>query len=253
MEKYIAISAIDERIVAKNNDYFDLMNDHICFLDAKYTKNQSRPGIVWIFMNQRTKEYMAIPETDISDRLRWLLELQDYELYSDNVQISQVKEYMELMEPAAKTLKFIVKPLSFREAKDYINTYHRHHKSPQGHKFLIGIYDQNDSLIGVAIAGRPVSRYLDDGETLEVTRCCVQEGFKNAVSKLYSAVISAAKAMGYKQIITYTLMTENGSSMKAVGFKLDKLTAGGSWNSPSRPRTNRHPTIPKHRWSKVIN
>ena len=62
------------------------------------------------------------------------------------------------------------------------------------------------------------------------------EGFKNAVSKLYSSVCKAAKAFGYKKVITYTLATETGSSMKAVGFKLDV----------------KHPTTPKFRWVKNL-
>ena len=72
-------------------------------------------------------------------------------------------------------------------------------------------------LAGVAIVGRPVSRYLDDGKTLEVNRLCT-DGTKNACSFLYAAAARAARAMGYQRIITYTLDTEGGASLRAAGW-----------------------------------
>ncbi|QPA61394.1 hypothetical protein INQ55_23705 (plasmid) [Lysinibacillus sphaericus] len=151
----------------------------------------------------------------------------------------------------AKPVKYEIVPVTLKEAQQFVDQYHRHHKQPQGHKFSIGL-QINNKLIGVIIAGRPVSRLLDNKQTLEVTRCCVIEGFKNAVSKLYSSVCKAAKAFGYKKVITYTLATETGSSMKAAGFKLDVISAGGSWNSKSRQRVDKHPTTPKFRWVKNL-
>ena len=62
-----------------------------------------------------------------------------------------------------------LKPISLRDANEYVRKYHRHHKPVAGHKFSIGC-EADGELVGVIIAGRPVSRYLDDGFTLEVTR-----------------------------------------------------------------------------------
>ena len=62
-----------------------------------------------------------------------------------------------------------LKPISLRDANEYVRQYHRHHKPVAGHKFSIGC-EADGELVGVIIAGRPVSRYLDDGFTLEVTR-----------------------------------------------------------------------------------
>lgn len=64
-----------------------------------------------------------------------------------------------------------LKPVSLREANEYVKQQHRHHKPVVGHKFSIGC-EADGELAGVVIAGRPVSRYLDDGRTLEVTRLC---------------------------------------------------------------------------------
>ena len=118
-----------------------------------------------------------------------------------------------------------LRPISLRDANEYVRQHHRHHKPVAGHKFSIGC-EADGELVGVIIAGRPVSRYLDDGFTLEVTRLCTN-GAKNACSFLYGAAARAAAAMGYKRIITYTLESENGASFglpagfvkaKRVGF-----------------------------------
>ena len=106
-------------------------------------------------------------------------------------------------------------PMSLREANVYVDAHHRHHKSVVGHKFSIGC-EKDGQLAGVVIVGRPVSRYLDNGTTLEVTRLC-SNGEKNVCSFLYGAAARAAKALGYRKIITYTLDTEPGiSPSKAI-------------------------------------
>ena len=79
----------------------------------------------------------------------------------------------------------VLVPISLRAANDFVSKYHRHHKRTAGHKFSIGV-QENGQLVGVAICGRPVSRFLDDGLTLEVNRVCT-DGTKNACSMLYRA------------------------------------------------------------------
>lgn len=147
----------------------------------------------------------------------------------------------------------IIKPLSFRAACDFVKENHRHHKPPQGHKFSIGLY-VNDELIGVVIVGRPIARMSDNGTTAEVTRLCT-DGTHNACSKLYSAARKTAFAMGYTRIITYILSSESGGSLKASGWVRIGERGGGSWSVPSRPRTDKHPLEKKVLWqvtSKLI-
>jgi hypothetical protein len=105
----------------------------------------------------------------------------------------------------------------------------------------------NGDIVGVVIVGRPVARMLDDGKTLEVTRCCT-DGTHNACSMLYSAARRAAKALGYKRIITYILATETGGSLKAAGWRLVGPAGGGSWNRTGRPRKDKAPIIGKVMW-----
>lgn len=119
-------------------------------------------------------------------------------------------------------------PITYRRACDFVRELHRHNKPPTGHKFSVGLED-NGVLIGVAMAGRPISRHFDDGLTLEVNRNCT-DGTKNANSMLYGAVRRAAWGIGYQRLITYTQADESGASLRAAGFELVKtLPARHSW------------------------
>lgn len=144
-----------------------------------------------------------------------------------------------------------ISPVTFKEAKEFVNEHHRHNVAPQGQKFSIGV-KEDGALIGVVTVGRPIARRNDDGVTAEITRCCVIEGHKNANSLLYAAAWRAARAMGYHRIITYTLPTESGASLRAAGFVQVGMTEGkaNGWSVPSRPREmpEKYPTGPKIIW-----
>lgn len=140
----------------------------------------------------------------------------------------------------------VIVPITYKEACHFIKKYHRHHKPPQGHKFSIGL-QVDDKLIGVAVIGRPVSRVLDDGFTAEVTRLCT-DGTKNAASKLYAAAWRSVRAMGYVKLITYILNSEPGTSLIAAGWKCIGQAGGGSWNTLSRRREDKHPLQTKIRF-----
>jgi hypothetical protein len=75
---------------------------------------------------------------------------------------------------------------------------------------------------------------------------------KNAASKLYGAAWRAAKAMGYKRLITYTLIEEEGTSLKAAGYKFLYVVKGGTWNRHDRPRIDKHPTGDKKFWEATL-
>lgn len=127
-----------------------------------------------------------------------------------------------------------VVPMTLAEANAFVETHHRHHGRVQGHKFSIGLAE-GDRIAGVAIVGRPVARHLDDGMTLEVTRCCT-DGVRNGCSMLYGSAWRAVKALGYRRLITYVLADESGGSLRASGWRMIGVRGGGNWNCPSRPR-----------------
>lgn len=149
-------------------------------------------------------------------------------------------------------MKLDLQPISQEEAFAFIAMHHRHHLPPVGWKFGVAVNQENfDGLrvvVGVVTVGRPVARAFDNGWTLEVTRCCVAEGHPGAASKLYAAAWRATQALGYKRLITYTLKTERGSSIRAAGWRYLGDAGGGSWNCESRPRVDKAPTEQKTLW-----
>ena len=140
-------------------------------------------------------------------------------------------------------------PVSLKAANTFVAEHHRHHKPVVGHKFSIGCA-LDGRLVGVAIVGRPVSRYLDNGLTLEVNRLCT-DGTKNACSMLYAAAWRAARAMGYEKIITYTLDTESGASLRAAGWTCAGLAGGKRWTGSRRPAADLYPAQMKYRYEKT--
>ena len=141
-------------------------------------------------------------------------------------------------------------PISLKTANEFVNLFHRHHKAVTGHKFSIGC-SQNGRLVGVVIVGRPVSRHLDDGKTLEVNRLCTL-GVKNACSFLYAAAARAVKAMGYEKIVTYILQSENGGSLRAAGWKCAGLAGGKEWTGARKPSVPLYPQEMKLRFEKIL-
>lgn len=141
-------------------------------------------------------------------------------------------------------------PVARKTANEYVRSVHRHHGPVTGFKFAVGLRVEG-RLVGIAIAGRPVARMLDDGLTLEVTRLCT-DGTRNACSALYSAIARAGKALGYRKVVTYILHTEAGSSLLASGFKCVAKVHGETWNRESRNRTDKHPVVDKTRWEREL-
>ena len=132
----------------------------------------------------------------------------------------------------------------------YVEQHHRHHGPVVGHKFSIGLSD-GEKIVGVAIVGRPVARHLDDGWTLEVNRLCT-DGTRNACSMLYSAAWRAARAMGYKRLVTYILDTENGASLRASGWKCVGKAGGFRWTGKRRPEVDLYPAQMKIRFERTV-
>jgi hypothetical protein len=141
-----------------------------------------------------------------------------------------------------------VVPVRFTDACAFVAAHHRHHRPPVGMKFCLGVASR-ETLVGVAIVGRPVARSFDDGKTLEVNRTAT-DGTPNANSMLYGAAWRAAKALGYDRLITYTQAGETGASLRAAGWQVvAERPARAGWNIPSRPRIDHGvDAIPRTLW-----
>jgi len=145
--------------------------------------------------------------------------------------------------------RLTIVPIFQDEAFAFIQKYHRHHKKPVGSIFQIGVAFRRE-IVGVAVVGRPVARAAQDGFTAEVTRLC-SDGTPNVCSMLYGASWRIAREMGYRRLITYILAEEMGTSLHAAGWRLIGERGGGTWNTPSRPRIDKHPTQKKLLFEKL--
>lgn len=146
------------------------------------------------------------------------------------------------------------------EARAFVKNVHRHrgpeqteHTPPVSWRFGFGVRNGGE-LIGVAMVGRPVARMLDKDTIVEVNRVAVVDNKlgEHACSMLYAAAAREAKRRGFHKIITYTLESESGASLRAAGWTPEATTTGGSWNRKSRQREDVGPTCRKVRWSRQL-
>jgi hypothetical protein len=142
-------------------------------------------------------------------------------------------------------------PLGLAAANALVVRWHRRHGPVAGYKFAIGCAVAGaEELCGVAIVGRPVSRGLDDGWTVEVLRLAT-DGTQNACSFLYGVAARAAFAIGYRRICTYLRAEESGVSLKAAGWTPVAEVHGRSWSCPARPRPDSPPAVRKRRYERL--
>jgi hypothetical protein len=143
-----------------------------------------------------------------------------------------------------------VRPSSIKAANKVVAKWHRHHDPVHGALWAVACEDDGGEVCGVAIVGRPIARLLDDGTRCEVVRVAVRDGARNACSMLYGACRRAAKALGYREIITYTLEREPGTSLLASGWRDDGIVKADDGDRPTRKRKLREGEIagPKRRW-----
>ncbi|HEY2763373.1 MAG TPA: XF1762 family protein [Pseudonocardiaceae bacterium] len=140
-------------------------------------------------------------------------------------------------------------PVTRATARGFVTLHHRHHRPPPGSVFNVGVANDADELVGVAMCGYPVAREWADGQTLEVNRTAT-DGTEHANSMLYAACWRAAKALGYRRLITYTQAGESGASLRAAGWRVvAQRPPRRGWDTPSRPREDRGVDgIPRTLW-----
>lgn len=135
-------------------------------------------------------------------------------------------------------------PVSVTRARQFVQEHHRHNEAPPATnvQFAVGLAE-GDEVIAVCTAGRPVARSLADGLTLEVNRVCVKDVRRNANSMMYGAIGRAAQALGCHRLVTYTLESESGASLRAAGFRTPVPIGARSWEKSSPKRTRYDYTI----------
>jgi hypothetical protein len=148
-----------------------------------------------------------------------------------------------------------LKPIAMDKAQEFVKQYHRHnHEVRFGQKYAISVVDSSGELWAVAIVSHPSAKGLNHGGyTGEVRRVCTRPGAPtNCCSKLYSACWRAWKAMGGTKMITYTLVGEPGTSLKAAGYKRVAKskghTPGTSWDTHPRRGKVAGTVTPQDKW-----
>jgi hypothetical protein len=160
--------------------------------------------------------------------------------------------------PLGAALRIV--PVTIQDAKHFVEAWHRHNRAPVGALFAVGVADDADVLRGVAIIARPTARAFQDGMTAEVSRTAT-DGVPNGNSMLYGAAWRAARALGYRRLVTYThtryygptcadeqclhyscqaiRVSETGTSLRAAGWQvIAERPPRAGWSAPSRPRNN---------------
>lgn len=149
-----------------------------------------------------------------------------------------------------------IRPVRFGVCKAFVEAHHHHCRPPAGWRFGAGCFN-GPTMVGVAMVGRPVARMIDATQVVEVNRLCIDRDLspalrRNAASKLLGFAAKEARRRGFARIITYTLQSEGGASLRAAGWLEDGHSPGGSWSRPSRARGESGPTEPKIRWAREL-
>jgi hypothetical protein len=145
-------------------------------------------------------------------------------------------------------------PCTLGKANAFVEHFDRHNgrTTRDSGKFAVACGNADLGLVAVAIVGNPFARRLCDGFTAEVLRCCSRaEAPNGANALLYRACWRAWRAMGGRRLITYTLATESGASLRGAGWRVVGEVKGGGLSRPNLDRVRRWQPIygqQKLRW-----
>ena len=151
-------------------------------------------------------------------------------------------------------------PVTRAQARAFVGAHHRHNEPHNVAICQVGL-ELDGELVGVAVLERPKSRILCERHEhiAEISRVCVRDGVSNACSRLYGALARVAAGLGYDMVITYTLVTESGASLKAAGFQKVGDPVVRAWDKKRRNRQQKMPWmtklpegVPRVRWERRL-
>ncbi len=109
-----------------------------------------------------------------------------------------------------------VVPLTKQQADDFVEEHHSHLGKPRLYSWCVGVAE-DARLCCVATAGQPLAYQLCDGLTVEINRVA-SDGTRHAASMAIGALARALLAIGYRRLLSYTILGEAGTSYKAAGW-----------------------------------
>ena len=148
-----------------------------------------------------------------------------------------------------------VHPIELYDANSFIDRLHRHHWAMKTHRFSLGAY-RGARLVGVCVCQRPTNQAVDSLRVIEVARLCT-DGAQNACSILYGAAGRVAKELGYEKIQTFTLESEPGVTLRAVGWLNEGVETATPWNTKRKTdsaiRLDLNSDEDKQRWARYLD
>lgn len=132
-------------------------------------------------------------------------------------------------------------PVTLDTAKQTVRDWHSHHDPMIGHMWSTGAtLGPGGPLVGVVVVSRPIAPANQDGFTLEVTRLCCrgkQHGGpdKNVASRLLGAATSACEERGFRLVLSYTRIDEDGTCYRAAGWvPREQVVKARDWTSGNK-------------------
>lgn len=123
-------------------------------------------------------------------------------------------------------------PVTLHDARIFVAKKHSHLAAPVGGLFAVAV-DGDSGTCCVAIVGRPVARLMQGQGACEVTRLC-SDGTPHAASMALAAIARAAVALGWRRIVSSTLLGEAGTCYRAAGWRpvaLGSASGSAGWDS----------------------
>lgn len=139
-------------------------------------------------------------------------------------------------------------PCNITNARKWIQKVHSHLDAPLTGLFAVAVEDDG-RLCCIGFAEIPKSRKLMQAGCCELSRIA-SDGTQHAASMTIAALARAAIALGYRRIISYTILGERGTSYRAAGFwpvSITEKESGIGWANRSG-RINPQQPFAKVRW-----
>ena len=141
-------------------------------------------------------------------------------------------------------------PITIGDARKWIERHHSHHHAPLGGLCAVAIAEDG-RVCCVGMLSHPVARKLHEKRTIaEINRVASDGTAPHAASKAIGALSRAAIALGYRRLVSYTLLGEAGTSYRAAGWWPTSKNDGGDWSVATRKYVGKKAVQPgaKVRW-----
>lgn len=140
-----------------------------------------------------------------------------------------------------------VVPVTITAARAYVDKHHSHLWANDRLMLACGVETEEGGLVCVAIAEWPKGRGLN-GKAIEVSRVASDGSTEHAASKAIAALARGAIALGWRRLVSSTIVGEVGTSYRAAGWRVTGIIRGRDWSCPSRPREAPAQPGDKARW-----